>query len=599
MAGVQGKELRMIAVARSQGWMSIGVAGLLIAAFAAAIPVDLDGDAPVAGGPWRVGAGRKFQFAIVGDRTGGGLENWPIFEQTVAELNLLRPDFAIMAGDQIQGYTTEPAQLNLEWTEFLGYASRLEVPLLLLPGNHDISNPEMYAYWRERLGRTYHAFSYGECLFLLLNTHEHFEGGASSLGGAQVQWAVETLRHAAEARHIFVFLHVPLWYAPNPEWEAIEAALKGRSYTVVAGHLHKLSHETRHDQTYLVHGPTGGGVQQQDLLEMGRFHHYAMVTVDEDDAVHIAVVQPGAVLPADIATRAFQESVLQLVALETLMPEGLAAATVTTGVSVMMENLLPEPATVFLEPRIQESCAWRPAVPPEATPYLLQPGERRTEVLRFTMPADRVVPVPRFFCRAMYRDLPVFEFEQNMHLFPESALRSAPVWRAVGPFDAGPLPRQLPVNPRLVMPGAFVEYGPETTLHPEAVFSDKTRELRWQAVPVEDGVAPGFVNLLALEPVPFNALAYAACAVYSPEAATVYARFRVDDFGQVLVNGVGVENLRVFRTRSDPDWMALSLVEGWNTLVVKTSAISGGWSFRLLLADPEKRLQFAPGPPEE
>ena len=49
----------------------------------------------------------KFTFAILGDKTTGGVLNWPIFDRAVDELNLLQPEFVIMVGDRIQGTVTD------------------------------------------------------------------------------------------------------------------------------------------------------------------------------------------------------------------------------------------------------------------------------------------------------------------------------------------------------------------------------------------------------------------------------------------------------------------------------------------------------------
>ncbi|MDP6124142.1 MAG: hypothetical protein QGH20_00115 [Candidatus Latescibacteria bacterium] len=49
----------------------------------------------------------KFSFMILGDKTGGGEDNWPIFDRSVDEVNLLNPDFVIMVGELIQGYTPD------------------------------------------------------------------------------------------------------------------------------------------------------------------------------------------------------------------------------------------------------------------------------------------------------------------------------------------------------------------------------------------------------------------------------------------------------------------------------------------------------------
>ena len=100
----------------------------------------------------------KFSFAIIGDKTGGGLDKWPVFDRSIDEINALKPDFAIMVGDLIQGDTRDLEQLAAEWKEFWHHESDLIIPFLPLPGNHDITNPVMYDYWKEHLGRTYSAF---------------------------------------------------------------------------------------------------------------------------------------------------------------------------------------------------------------------------------------------------------------------------------------------------------------------------------------------------------------------------------------------------------------------------------------------------------
>ncbi len=68
------------------------------------------------------------------------------------------------------------------------------------------------------------------------------------------------------------------------------------------------------------------------------------------------------------------------------------------------------------------------------------------------------------------------------------------------------------------------------------------------------------------------------------------------NYGQVFVNGAEIEEGRLFRTRSDATYIALPLKAGWNTIVVKCVNITGGWTFRLLPADPASELRFAPSP---
>ena len=169
----------------------------------------------------------KFTFAIIGDKTGGGLDKWPVFNRAIDEINILKPDFAIMVGDLIQGDATNLKQLAAEWKEFWEHQSDLIVPFLPLPGNHDITNRVMYDYWEKHIGRTYSAFTYKNCLFLLLNTEEwHTNSGewTNWFGEKQIEYVKSQLTQHADVRHTFVLLHRPLWLQKHSGWEEIETA---------------------------------------------------------------------------------------------------------------------------------------------------------------------------------------------------------------------------------------------------------------------------------------------------------------------------------------------------------------------------------------
>ncbi len=45
------------------------------------------------------------RFAIIGDRTGGHVEG--VYEEMVAEVEAMKPDFVMTVGDHIEGYTED------------------------------------------------------------------------------------------------------------------------------------------------------------------------------------------------------------------------------------------------------------------------------------------------------------------------------------------------------------------------------------------------------------------------------------------------------------------------------------------------------------
>lgn len=566
------------------------LAAVCLAAMCAAAQPAAPAGAPGIGRPWPADPD-KFTFAILGDKTGGGEENWPLLDRAVDEINVLRPDFVLMPGDMVQGYTADRAVMDAQWAEFREHAGRLEVPLLLLPGNHDISNEVMLAYWREHLGRTYHAFRYKGCHFLMLNTHEHFAQGVVTMGAEQLAWARDELAAAGDARHTFVLMHVPLWYGPSPDWAVLDEALGGRPATIIGAHHHRAAHERDGTREYIVLGPTGGGLDPQPLKPLGRFHHFTVVTVEEDK-VHLALVEPGAVWPRDTAPRAFQDAAGRLLRVRAVMPGGAPQGGFTPGVECAVDNALPGPVTLRVLFRGLDGNSWRRAQ--DGTPGMLtvKPGEEAVLRYGFSAGPERVLPVPRIRVETEYDGQTLSVIERNVPLYPEDVLRSPGAWHAVGPFDAGELPRALPPGPREAMPGAWREHGPESGYAADARYTSGGRELAWVRLEEQPQFGPGFLNLLPIEATPFNTLAYAVCAVHSPADTTVFAQFRVDDYGQILVNGTMVDGGQLHRTRSDPAWVALPLRAGWNEVTVKAYAISGGWSFRLRFADPDNALEF-------
>ena len=89
----------------------------------------------------------EFQFAIIGDRTGGANVQHT-FKLAMGQLNLLQPEFVINVGDLIEGYTRDQTALHAQWDEAESMVSTLEMPFFYTRGNHDVSYPEAREVWR-------------------------------------------------------------------------------------------------------------------------------------------------------------------------------------------------------------------------------------------------------------------------------------------------------------------------------------------------------------------------------------------------------------------------------------------------------------------
>lgn len=253
----------------------------------------------------------SFSFAIVSDLNGG--ERPGVFDVAVAQLSLLRPELVLSVGDLIDGPTTEDTTLTREWNDFDARANAIPAPFFRVGGNHDLTGDELREVWRRRYGPTYYSFVYRNVLFLVLDTEDLSadrakqifdarqealravrEGNNSTegleyyrmpermfgnVGAEQAAYVQRALAAHPDVRWTFLFFHKPVWRAADDaEFQAIEAALANRPYTVFAGHVHAFSRTLRNGREYYTLGTTGGG---QDARNPMSFDHLTMVAMTE------------------------------------------------------------------------------------------------------------------------------------------------------------------------------------------------------------------------------------------------------------------------------------------------------------------------------
>jgi Icc-related predicted phosphoesterase len=246
----------------------------------------------------------EFQFAIVSDRTGGHREK--VFDRAMARLNLLQPEFVVSVGDLIEGGRLKPKEkLIEEWKEFDSYVNKLTMPFFYVPGNHDIGSKLGDALWQERYGRRWYHFVYRDVLFLCLNSED---GAPNNMGNEQIAYVKKVLGEIKDVRHTLVFLHKPIWTAPDVAkrgWLEVEKALADRPYTVFCGHVHRYRKFVRQGRNYYQLATTGGGSKLRGL-EYGEFDHIVWVTMKKDGPV-LANVMLDSILPDDLQVPESQE----------------------------------------------------------------------------------------------------------------------------------------------------------------------------------------------------------------------------------------------------------------------------------------------------
>ena len=522
----------------------------------------------------------KFSFAIVGDKTGGGRDKWHVFDRAIAEINALKPDFAIMVGDLIQGYTTDLKQIESEWTEFWGHQSPLEVPFIPLPGNHDITNRLMYDYWVENLGRTYSAFTYKNCLFLMLNTEERHGLPKSDdgwwenwFGAHQIDYALSELAKHNDVRHTFVLLHKPAWLHEDSGWLKIEAGLAGREYTVFAGHYHNLTLHTRDDHRYFVLGATGGAFTPWATKEFGAFDHYSIVTVDGGD-VGVAIIEPGNVHPADISMARFKEELTSLIRITPDFKVNRKDPPSRGRAEVRLKNTLEQP--VSAEIVFSSDTNWR--ITPPIITLEAKPGEGAKSTVQFTCSSSELLPLPTCGYAILYGGEQLYGRSEVINPVASADMHQLKDWMILGPLELGVT--ELPATSG-VYPAEF-----STDLLPtvdKSAHQGKTGQIYWQEYRGEDGT----VNLGEAFGEPNWAIGHGATYIKSPENRTVLAAVRWNGIGRLFLNG------DEFRISGTAGHVELPLRAGWNTLMIKCAKYIGAWNYQISIENPRNGLVFS------
>jgi hypothetical protein len=274
-----------------------------------------------------------FQFAVIGDNTGGAYPG--VFDAAMTKLNLIQPEFVLSVGDLIEGYSNNPEALTAEWEEIDASVDKLDMPFFYVVGNHDIGDPASVNVWRERLGRTYYYFVYKDVLFLCMDTEdppqevpdwlvqgmakvtkleetdpeqakaaklemlakvkEAFVTGEeyiAAFSDEQINYFKEVIATHTDVKWTFVIVHRPVWQA-NPKdktFMKIESALAGRPYTVFAGHAHTYEYQEHNGMDYIRLSTTGGAWV---LDPPGNFDHFAWVTMTDKGPVVANVTLDG------------------------------------------------------------------------------------------------------------------------------------------------------------------------------------------------------------------------------------------------------------------------------------------------------------------
>jgi len=120
--------------------------------------------------------------------------------------------FAFLTGDIVWQST------NPDWDEVDSDLRELGFPVHFAPGNHDLSNRELYLKRYGHDGGSYYSFPFREDLFIVLDPN--IDGW--DISGNQLEFLKLVLAESEKYRNIFIFAHQLIWWDSRTSFKHVD-----------------------------------------------------------------------------------------------------------------------------------------------------------------------------------------------------------------------------------------------------------------------------------------------------------------------------------------------------------------------------------------
>ncbi len=354
----------------------------------------------------------SFSFVVLGDRTGS--VDQPVFEQILAQIKALSPDFIFNIGDLIEGYTSAVDSINQEWNFVLTKLGELKEKFFFTPGNHDIWDSLSKAIYLKLTGypNTYYNFSIGKNHFIILDNSLQERG--DKFDTTQLNWLTKALAAIKKSDKIFCFMHKSFWkeaYLNNTPDTLHKLFVKYGVDYVFSGHDHYYCQLNWDGITYIQVGPSGSRYKIYKKEEYGAFQNFVYVLVKSND-VEIKVIKPdGQKLSCDIVTLDDIKTLERIENTVTITPISLddfdiEYSTGTTAVSkeieVVIDNITKFPLNSFGRWYVQRP-NWN--ILPQETTVFIPAQSSMSYRYRWQLVNESLYPLPHFQINYPYGQL--------------------------------------------------------------------------------------------------------------------------------------------------------------------------------------------------
>ena len=219
----------------------------------------------------------KFSFIVFADNK----NSITTFNSLIRKVNKEKAEFAIDIGDLV--YDGEKEKFMF----FINQIRKFNKPLLTVIGNHEIKEKGRANYYN-LFGRFYYSFAVGDNYFIMLD-----DANERNIDPWQMSWLKSELQKSKEYRHLFVFMHVPL-YDPRKGERREGHSLRDLAFAnklnslfdeykvtmLFSSHIHAYYKGVWGKTPYIITG--GAGAELAGSSPLHYFYHYIKVDVSNN-----------------------------------------------------------------------------------------------------------------------------------------------------------------------------------------------------------------------------------------------------------------------------------------------------------------------------
>jgi len=174
-------------------------------------------------------------------------------EEAIRQINALEPEFVIHLGDNVMGWPFDPSIYDPAAREAVRLLNGLACPVYQVAGTHDVGvqhrhtafpgnicTPENCRVYKSYFGEDHYSFDVKGYRFIVLNNQLCNSGYPEE--NAQEQWFRGELERGAQAKLVFVLVHVPLfWLSPDEHgdaenWDTLQEPARSRHLALLERH---------------------------------------------------------------------------------------------------------------------------------------------------------------------------------------------------------------------------------------------------------------------------------------------------------------------------------------------------------------------------